>query len=212
MADKLSKAPATIRNWLIAYNLDWPLFTLDEAVALIDVIVPYEVQFISDGMAALLRRPASDIIGKPAHLLRPPGFPSENTRREAEVALGLARDHAIERRYYGTCLGTSDGTRVPVDVEIRYAGRADAWFLRATPIEAPSQEPLVFNVESGLILRHGSLDQVELVDLERLYNDALPKYEYRGGKPEDMLEAGRIRHAEVVREFLNNVTDAARPD
>ena len=168
-ARELDKTEATLRGYLTGYNLPWPPVCPGELVMLLGAAVPNELLWISDAWCELTGRARDNLIWQPVSYLREIGL-ADGPREEHRI---VAQQLRANPRTQGTAKGwiiDGEQQRRPVEFEIRHGHRSDAFYIRATLLEARTDDDHneVFNVVPGIILRRKTLDQVDLVDLEQL--------------------------------------------
>jgi hypothetical protein len=177
-ARKLGKTHATVRGYLDDANLPFPPVSPGELVLLLDDAPPHELLWISVAWCELNGRQRDDLLFQPVAYLRAIGL--------ADGPREMHRAIAHELRASASGCGLADGwtidahgQRLPVTFELRYGHRSNAFYVRAHLRDASdAHDAEVFNVVPGVILHRKSLDQVDLVDFERVWTDIIPPYTY----------------------------------
>ena len=177
-ASFLDKPAATLRAHLTDYNFPWPPVSPGELVLLLDDAPPHELLWISDAWCELCGYSRDDVIYTPATHLREIGLADGPREMHRAVARQL-RERPSEAGMAEGWIRNALDECLPAHFELRYGQRSEAFYVRASLAELTDvHDTEVFNVEPGVILRRRSLDQVDLVDLERVWRESIPPYHF----------------------------------
>jgi hypothetical protein len=165
----------TLRLYHNDYNFPFPPVSPGELVLLLDNAPPHELLWVSDAWCEVCGRQREQIIYRPASYLRELSF-ADGPRDMHRALARQLRANPSEVATTEGWLRNAAGERVPIELEMRYGRRSDAFYVRATLLElTDAHDAEVFD-----ILKQKPADLVELMDLERLYREALPVYRYQG--------------------------------
>jgi len=177
-ASFLNKPAATLRAHLTDYNFPWPPISPGELVLLLDDAPPHELLWICDAWCELCGRSWDDLMYKPATRLRELGVADGPREMHRAVARQL-RERPSESGTVDGWIRNALDECLSAQFELRYGQRSEAFYVRATLVKLNDvHDAEVFNVEPGVILRRRTLDQVDLIDLERLWRENIPPYRF----------------------------------
>jgi PAS domain-containing protein len=149
LADSVGRSIQSVTHWCHPdrYNLPWPIFSLDEAVCLIDALAPrFEILYANQAFCDLVDRTIEELLWQPAAFVKPstPDGPEDRARRDLARALkaGEGESGSID-----SWLVARDGSQIRVDAEMRYGPACQAYYVRVRPLAVA--EPLPFNVVDG---------------------------------------------------------------